>query len=354
MMPLIAVLTFLPILGWIYFFQKVHHESKKYIFLAFLAGMISVVPIKIYEKYWHSSVAFFENINLFQHISDLVGAPSTAKLLAFISVNALVAFLLFAFTSILMFFLEVFSGDNSIKIFEKKFLRICESPLFFLIVGIFSGILAFFLNLNLHEKVWFFVIVGMLEEYIKHLVLRFSDEEKIFSVQDAISFSIVVALGFAFVENILYFQKFLKTGNFVISQFSIFFILRSLISVAAHIFFSAIFGYFYGVAHFSNDEFKKNHRENRHPIISFLHKILHVKSATLFHEEKMMEGMLAAVILHAIFNSFLEFGQIILILFFLFSGIFLILHLLHEEKTFHFQNFSEKNILKLKKSCKNF
>ena len=57
----------------------------------------------------------------------------------------------------------------------------------------------------LHKTVWFFIIVGMLEEFVKHLVLRFSDEDKITNVQDAVEFAIIAALGFAFIEHIVYF-----------------------------------------------------------------------------------------------------------------------------------------------------
>ena len=52
---------------------------------------------------------------------------------------------------------------------------------------------------------WYSIMIGFLEEYSKHLVVRFADDNTIYSVDSAITFSIIVALGFAFLENILYF-----------------------------------------------------------------------------------------------------------------------------------------------------
>lgn len=167
----------------------------------------------------------------------------------------------------------------------------------------------------------------MLEEFVKHLVLRFSDEEKIQSIDDALEFSILVALGFAFVENILYFNSTEYTGT----TFSLFVLSRSTISVMAHICFSAVFGYFYGVAKFSSQVYSEENEKKQHPFLELLHKILHLKGSTLFHEEKMMEGMLCAMGLHAFFNSLLEFGKTQWVIPFVVFLFFVVLHLFHKK-----------------------
>jgi len=327
-----TIVCSIPILGWIFFFQKRNCENKKYVCLTFAAGMLSVLPIKLYEKYWNTAVLYFENINLFKHISSLLHIPSFSKLLAFISVNAIVATILFLFAAFLMFILEVFSRDNTVRTFEKKTTKILECPLFFISVGVLCGILAYFFSFTMPQKVWFFIIIGMLEEYIKHLVLRFADDDKINSIDDAISFSIIVALGFAFVENILYLQNFWNAGFYSIVQFIIFVALRSSISVIAHVCFSAILGYFYGIAHFAKIIYKQEVQERKHPFLVFLHKILHLKASTLFHEEKMMEGMIVAMGIHAAFNSLLEFGKINILVPSLLFLFFITLNLFHRKK----------------------
>jgi len=159
--------------------------------------------------------------------------------------------------------------------------------------------------------------------------LRFADENKISSVSDAISFAIIIALGFAFVENVVYISRFWLNTSQNFAGFSAFFLLRSTISVIAHVCFSSIMGYFYGIAHFSNEIYREECRENRHPVLKIVHKIFHLKAAPLFHEEKMLEGLFLAMFVHAVFNSLLEFELVALVIPFL-IGIFLyILNLLH-------------------------
>ncbi|MCK5460824.1 PrsW family intramembrane metalloprotease [Candidatus Gracilibacteria bacterium] len=343
-LALISFLALLPILGWVYFFNKKHPTKRGYVILSFVAGMFSVLPIKLYERYWNIMVWKFEHFNLIHYLSDLAQMPTLSKFLAYFTMNILVVAGLFIFMVVVMFFLEVCSGDNTLRVFERKIGKAIESPLFFISIGGLCGIIAFFSSFSVNEKIWFFVVVGMLEEFIKHLVLRFSDEEKIRSVKDALEFSIIVALGFAFVENILYFGKNFAEISRSIQTFSILILLRSTISVAAHICFSAIFGYFYGVAKFSSRIYQQEQKERQHPIINRLHQVLHLKGATLFHEEQMMLGMLIAMGLHAIFNIFLEFGQIGFAFTFILGLFFVVLHLFHikEQRFFPITNFNFK------------
>lgn len=324
-----VIFALLPILAWIYFFQKKQPEKRLNVVFAFIGGMISVLPIKLYEKYWDVSIYTLSHLNIFRHLADLVHMPSLPQFLAYTTVSILVAFGLFLFVGVVMFFLEVLSGDNSVKVYANKTKKIFESPFFFVSVGIIVGLVAYFSSFSLHQKIWFFVIVGMLEEFVKHLFLRFSDEEKIHSIDDAVEYSILVALGFAFVENVFYFQNIFSGGSLSLEQYGLFMVLRSGISVAAHVIFSAILGYFYGLAKFSNIIYAEEQKMNQHPIIDVMHKVLHLKGSTLYHEEKMMEGLLIAVIMHAIFNALLEFGLIHFVVPFTLVSFFIVLNLFH-------------------------
>ncbi len=310
-----TLISFIPILGWLYFFQKQNHEKRSYVILTFLAGMFSVAPMKLYEKYWDVSILYFEHINIFKYIADLTKMPTLPKLFSFIAVNSLVAFLFFFFVAFVMFLFEVISRDNTPKVFRAKMKKIYESPFIFISVGVLCGVLAYTLSLSLSQKVWFFIIVGILEEYIKHLVLRFSDEEKIGTVDDAISFAVVAALGFSFVENVLYLFDFLdSSARLTALQIIVFLSLRSVVSAMAHVCFSGIFGYFYGIAHFAKEVYQYEAQRSKMRVLSIMHKILHLKPVTIFKEEKMMEGMLIAIITHAVYNSFLEMEQYVLII----------------------------------------
>jgi len=249
-------------------------------------------------------------------------------------VNILVSFGLFLFVAFLMFFLEILSGDNTVKTFRKKFIRIAEEPIFFVSVGIILGLYTYFSSFSLHEKIYFFLVVGMLEEFVKNLVLRFADEFKITSVDDALEFSIIVALGFAFAENVLYFHDLIGGKHVLGNDVYLLIIMRSTISVAAHVIFSSIFGYFYGIAYFASDIYKNKVKGAQTFIIKKLHQILHLKESTLFHEEQLFLGMFLAMGLHAIYNSLLEFNK------FNFAIIFVCVFMIIIQRLFHRQKFA--------------
>jgi RsiW-degrading membrane proteinase PrsW (M82 family) len=149
-----------------------------------------------------------------------------------------------------------------------------------------------------------FMFVGVIEEYLKHLVVKHADHGFFKNVDDAIEFSIISALGFAFVENALYFYyiwEFQGTDVMMIS-----FIFRAIFSTFAHILFSGIYGYYYGLAYFADPIWSEEVRKSRHPLVSFFHTLLHMKSNRVFAAEKVTEGLFYAIILHAVFNVLLE------------------------------------------------
>lgn len=327
----LALISIVPISLWFLFFHYKYKQPLRHVILSFVAGMMSVIPIKLYEKYWDISILYFENINLFQSLSKVASIPSLDTFLAFVTLSGVVALGLYVFTGLMMFCLEVFSGDNTVQVYNHKVRKILESPLLFVWVGVVSGVAAYFLSLSVSEKVWIFVIVGMLEEYIKHLVLRFSSEETIKRIRDAISFAVIVALGFAYIENIMYFHNYLQEGA-TSGNFWILFALRSLISVTAHVCFSGILAYFYGLAFFSKEIYQYDLSHNKGSVAYLLHKILHLKGDVLFHEQKLMEGMLLAMILHAIFNLSLEFGHVTLMLTLIVGMFMTILYMYHKAR----------------------
>ncbi len=327
-----GALALAPIVLWFYALRRHMPRNKRYLGLSFVAGMLSVLPIKLYEKYWDTGVGYLAHTNLFKHLAEVLNVSSFNALLAYIVATVVVMLGLFVFVAVMMFVLEICSGDNSLRTFRKKAMKVLESPFFFISVGVMCGAAAFASSLSLHEKVWLFMLVGILEEFTKHLVLRFSDEEKIHSVGEAIQFSIVVALGFAFVENIQYFASVGNTSLLSGTEFALLVVLRSLVSVAAHVSFSAILGYFYGVAKFSSDIYQHEVLEHRHRALEWLHRVLHLKGSVLFHEQKMMEGVLLAMVLHGVYNSLLEFGYVSLALPFVGLLLLTVIYLLHQKE----------------------
>jgi RsiW-degrading membrane proteinase PrsW (M82 family) len=177
-----------------------------------------------------------------------------------------------------------------------------------------------------------FMFVGILEEYMKNIVVRVTDGNHLRHIDDAIEFCVIAALGFAFVENIMYFFYIWSYQGF--ESLFISFIFRSVFSTFAHVLFSGIFGYYYGVAHFADPIFQEEIRQKRHPLIKAFHRVFHLKSSTLFKEEKLLEGLCIALLLHAGFNIFLEIGWTFVVVPYLFLG-YALLSFLFRKKENH-------------------
>jgi len=167
-----------------------------------------------------------------------------------------------------------------------------------------------------------FMMVGFLEEILKLFSIKIVDDEKIKTIDDSIEFFIIAALGFAFAENILYFYNIWSSQG--LNNLIIPFIFRSSFSTFAHIIFSGILGYYYGIAHFAKPVLQNEIRQNRGHWTVFLHKIFNIKKEKLFYEEKLLEGLLIAVSLHALFNIILELNFTFLIVPFLICGYYVL------------------------------
>lgn len=163
-----------------------------------------------------------------------------------------------------------------------------------------------------------FMLVGVIEELMKMLSVRIVDNDRFESIDDSMEFFIVAALGFSFTENILYFY------NIWISQGAtdliLPFLFRSSFSTFAHILFSGLLGYYYGIAHFAKPILQEEIKANRKHWTVWLHKIFNFRKDKMFYQEKILEGLLLAIGLHAVFNIFLELNLSFMMVPFLLGG----------------------------------
>ena len=166
--------------------------------------------------------------------------------------------------------------------------------------------------------VFAFLFVGVIEEWMKMYVVRHTDRGFFRNIDDAIEFSIISALGFSFIENILYFYFIWQLQG--VDVLFVSFIFRSVFSTFAHVLFSGVFGYFYGMSYFAEPIWSEEQRKSRHPMIDFFHTVFHMKKNRVFAIEKMSEGLLLAVTLHAGFNILLELNLTFLMVPFLVVG----------------------------------
>ena len=193
------------------------------------------------------------------------------------------------------------SGEAALGLFNGLY----EEPLNFLGVGLFLTLfIAVFHWFGLSVMAFSLIFLAFAEEYSKHLIVRFTDDDSIQSIDDAIEFSIIVGLAFAFAENVLlYFPRLLAEGDTPTL------LLRSVLTVLMHAVASGIFGYFYGLAHFSAEEVRRGHG-GRGPAYRMLHRVFLFRRERLYHEAKMFEGLILAGAYHATFNLAANQGRI--------------------------------------------
>jgi hypothetical protein len=197
------------------------------------------------------------------------------------------------------------SGEAALGLFNGLY----EEPLNFLGVGLFLTLfIAVFHWFGLSVMAFGLIFLAFAEEYSKHLIVRFTDDDSIQSINDSIEFSIIVGLAFAFAENVLlYFPRLLAAGDTPTL------LLRSVLTVLMHAVASGILGYFYGLAHFSAEEVRHRHG-GRGPAYRLLHRVFLFRRERLYHEAKMFEGLILAGAYHATFNLAANQGRIVVML----------------------------------------
>ncbi len=174
------------------------------------------------------------------------------------------------------------------------------------------------------------LVVGILEELVKSGVVRFINKTKIGiqTINDAVKYSILAGLGFAFTENIVYFYGIWQaSGN--LGEFLFPVIFRSIFTVCGHMVFSGIFGYYFGIAKFAKPILEADlfMGEKRWGVYA-LSKILGTDEAAAFQQWTSLKGLLIAMSIHAAFNFALEFNQFLPVVFIVGAGFLFLLYLL--------------------------
>ena len=156
-----------------------------------------------------------------------------------------------------------------------------------------------------------FICVGVVEELVKQMFIRFIDKKYLLikSVNESIKYSLIGALGFSFIENVIYMYVILQGGD--LRQIVSVFLFRTLITTCAHMIFSGFFGYYYGVAKFIvNLSLIREISSSKHYISEFISHRLGVSPMQTLKQLTILKGLLIAITLHATFNYLLQYNQI--------------------------------------------
>ena len=185
------------------------------------------------------------------------------------------------------------------------------------------------LGLNL---IALYASIGIIEEYLKNLTVKKVDKKEINSIKDCIEFSIIAALGFSFAENTFYFIQIYH--SFGINMLLEVFVFRALFSTFAHILFSAVYGYHFGLAIFAKDIYKQKQENSliSKLIYKFFNLFRKTNQADLFEDKHKFLGLFYAATLHAIFNLLLELGITIFLIPFLLIGVVHVSYLVYKKE----------------------
>ena len=327
-----AIMAFIPVFAYSWFFyKKTPRPQPKKIFLAtFVIGCFSVAPLLLYQYiYLH----YFPKIETTLLIENLILRPYISGLISYLFHIGFIGLLIFIIVFLITITTTFFAG----KTFKNVFRSILEENFNFQFIALFVGVFVlieiflnnFFAFTVMQSMLGIIVIRAMMEEYSKHLIIRFTDDDQLFNIDDAIVLSLFVGLSFAFIENILYFSHY-PNDLFTL------FLGRSLLTVLAHVVFSGIFGYYYGIAHFASPLYFEQHTVSgkKSVLLWFFSKIFRLKQSNILHEIMILKGLFLATFIHTIFNLLLELGYVSLAMLVILGTALLLLKLLAQKENY--------------------
>ncbi|MDO8649360.1 MAG: PrsW family glutamic-type intramembrane protease [Candidatus Peregrinibacteria bacterium] len=252
-----------PAVIWCALFLEYHRERLSAVIMMFFAGMASTVPILFYDTLVRNGIEF-------------------------------------------QFFL--------LRIVPESFSATTESFVSGQITGI-SGVRGTLLSVFLS-----FVFVGLIEETSKFWVLKRSGQRVFSSIDEVMELAIIVAIGFAFAENIAnpgYFLGFVKEYLLIPADkdwmgFFANVLGRSILTSMVHIVATGVFGYFLGVAIFAEPYLEEGKRTGkRHFLAEGIHSLFRVQTKTVFQVEMVILGIVSATLLHTFCNFMVTLPEIL-------------------------------------------
>lgn len=317
------------VLFWYFLFRFQNRKAlpPEIIRDTFFIGIFSVIPLFLYQYAYQNWTPSLDTSYLSTIFSDQnILASIVQILMAFASMGFFFVLVVGAFTIFYSLFTKE-SLTNTLRALISEPTNFSASGVIFFLLLIIDIVLRTFTPFQIPPGLLGTTfILAILEEFSKHLVVRLFDDHKIKSVANAIELSIIVALSFAFFENIIYLTN--SPGESLTSIA----IGRSIISMFGHIVFSAIFGYYYGISKFSTEVHHIESVESHAPALpQWLYKIFRFKTANSYKAQKIFEGLVFAGLIHALFNMFLEFGFFIGVVPLLVGGGYLIYMMLNSD-----------------------
>ncbi|MBI1812521.1 PrsW family intramembrane metalloprotease, partial [Candidatus Peregrinibacteria bacterium] len=254
---LIAIgVALIPAVAWCLLFLPYHRERLSRVLVMFFAGMLATLPVLLYDALVHHGTEF--QFFYFRIVPE--------------SFN---------------------SSTQSLVLGQLPGAPTAQSTLLFLSLS--------------------FLLVALVEEGCKFWVLRRGGDRFFSSIDDVIEFAIIVAIGFAFAENVTnsgYFLSFVQ--QYLLApphpQWGEFFgnvVGRSILTSMVHIVSTGTAGYFLGRAIFAQQELQEDAaRGKSHALLLTVSEAFGCEPKTLAQLLLVVGGLSLAIALHA-FNNLL-------------------------------------------------
>jgi len=313
---------------FIFRFQNRKAMAPEVIRDTFFIGIFAVIPLFLYQyayTHWAPQLDTAYLGTILENKGIVISIIQLA--IGFLSLGLFFVLIIGGFTVFYSLFTKE-SATNTLKALMSEPLNFGATSIIFLFVLIIDIGLRTFTNFHLPPGLLGTTfILAMLEEYSKHLIVRLFDDHKIKSIANAIELSMIVALSFAFLENIIYL-----TNTPAATSVSGVIIGRSIISMFGHVIFSSVFGYYYGISKFASAVQHVESVETHTPAFpQWIYKIFHFKTANTFKAQKIFEGLVFATLIHTVFNMFLESNFFLGIIPILVGGGYLVYSMLNSE-----------------------
>ena len=250
---IIWLISFFPIVLWGYVFSYIDNSvvNKKRFLVWVLWWVLSVIPILYMDKI--GDLLHFPYINSFYFASQIQNFFTSMQFWASLS-------LFFAFVVICSFLFWVF-----VHKWKNIITRYTKNILTFLLFIVWLSLAVFLINFvlswidmeikdtvafwdvifnSLKLIIFYYVIVAFIEEASKHFNFLQSSSLQITSIQQWVLYAIFVALGFAFIENILYFSSSYNQ-NWFSSDFMKIYFYRSTFAVIVHVLCSSVVAFYF-------------------------------------------------------------------------------------------------------------
>ncbi|MDD2487420.1 MAG: PrsW family glutamic-type intramembrane protease [Candidatus Gracilibacteria bacterium] len=309
----IGIFCLFPILIWGYIFSYIDNSdfhSRRFV-SGIIAGAFSVVPV----LYLENILRFFglNDINIFSLVST--GSGFFLIFSSIFAISMIIAILLFFMT---LFFINDFA--NLIKIYYRNILSLLlYSALFGFVYMIARNIP--FLDFEIKNPVSigsnifntffliliYYMIIGFIEEISKHFSFLPSSLSEINSAKSGVLLAIFIALGFGFIENILYINNiYLDKGGLSGDIFSTW-IFRGIFSLFVHVLCSVIVGSYFSKAY------------------------LFYSDSMIRYIRVFLSGIIISVIIHAIFDISLTLSFTAIIFIYLMFGYLYVTKIFYKE-----------------------